>query len=403
LDENIHTQLINELNKVKKGGEIRATYFVFTAHKITQALIDAQNRGANVQVTIHANEQNKKQAKALHNADVPVRMFNSDGNLGKAHLHSKSTLIQHANGSTVVFLGSANASAQSTKNSEIVTITENEDQLYKDNKRYSTLTWNLSHDYELIKENEKLPKSRFKNFFGEEFKAELRRTPTDMTLIHSGVFDLTMAAFVHRIKNTDPETQKLDLVTYSFNNSAFMTAVRNFFRKGGKGRFVTDQGALRDHQRFLTDIATKGALVYVYSPTKRYKSGISLQHAKILVRHDDTNPLVVISENNPTDEAFYDAGKAVLYPGDTNLAKSTTEIINTLITYCNLYVPEPQTPDDELNPDDADFTELLEQLKSADHTENMKALKTMKELEARVKNKITSKVSAQTTRLYRKK
>ena len=46
--------------------------------------------------------------------------------------------------------------------------------------------------------------------------------------------------------------------------------------------------------------------------------------------------------------------KAVLYPGDTNLAKSTTEIINKLITYCNLYVPEPQTSDEELNPNNVD-------------------------------------------------
>jgi phosphatidylserine/phosphatidylglycerophosphate/cardiolipin synthase-like enzyme len=403
LDENIHTQLINELNKVKKGGEIRATYFVFTDPKITQSLIAAHTRGVDVHVTVDACGHNQKQAEALDNADVPVRMFNSDGNLGKSNLHSKSTLIQHADGSTVVFLGSANASAQSTRNSEVVIITENENQFYKDNKRYSILAWNLSHDYNLIKNKEKLPKSRLKNFFGETFKNELRKTPTDMTLIHSGVYDLTMAAFVHRIKNTDPDTQQLDIVTYSFNNSSFLSAVRKFFTKGGKGRFITDQGALRDHQSFLADIATKGALVYTYSPTKRYKSGVSLQHAKILVRHDPTNPLVVISENNPTDEAFYDAGKAVLYPGDTTLAKSTTTIINTLITYCNLYVPEPQTSDDELNPDDTDFTELLNQLNSLDHGENMQALKTMKELEARIKNKITSQVSAQSTRLYTKK
>lgn len=400
LDEKIHVQLINELNEVKEGGEIRATYYAFTEPKITQALINAHERGAEVRVTIDAYGHNKKQANILHDTKVPVRMFNSNGKLGKTHLHSKSTAIKHTDGSTIVFLGSANASGQSNKNSEIISITQNDDQYYADNLQFARMAWCLSHNYGLIKNKKKLPTITHANIFEKEHKDALRATPPTMKLIHSGIFDLTMAAFVQRIKNTDPETQKLDIVTYSFNNSSFMTAVRRFFTKGGQGRFITDQGALRDQQEFLTDIATKGALVYTYSPTKRYKSGVSLQHAKILVRHDNENPLVVISENNPTDEADHLAGKAVLYPNDINIVKSTTKIINNLIEYCNFYVPEPQTSDDEVDPDTIDLEELLTQVNDEDYIENMKALKTLEAMKAHIKNKITPKVSAESIRRY---
>lgn len=389
LQENIHKPLLDELKKVQKGGEVYSTYYAFTDSKIADALIAAHKRGVRVGVVVDHYGHNKIQKKRLKDAGITVGTFNRNKQFGNSHLHSKSTIIKHANDKKVVFLGSANASVQSNKNSEIVTITESNDSYYQENLDF------------FVKILERTDDQKPADIFGKKTKRKLQNTPRKMKMVHSGAFDLTMSAFVNRINNTNPSSEKLDIATYSFNDRNFMDAVRRFYRKQGKGRFITERGALKGHASFLDTIARDGALVYLYNPTKCLKSGVSLQHAKVLIRHSE-KPLVVVSENNPTTDSYNDAGKAVFHPGDKSIAQKMTEHVNNLVeNYCDLYIPQPVDLKRKKSQDeDIDFAALEQALKSNDRREQMRALISMKKLTAQAESELTLNTSTEFLDLY---
>lgn len=333
LDANIHEPLIKQINAVDKGGSIYGTYFAFTNFQITDALIDAHKRGVDVKIAIDYFGPNKDESKRLHDAGVPVRIFTHKGTLAGSHLHSKSMIMKHSGGKTVVFLGSANASQQAKKNSELVIMVEDDQEYYDDNYAYFTTVWDLSTGYGQL---ESIPSIDIDAVF-DPVKETVLITPLKTKMIYSGEYDLTESAFALRIKRTNVANEQLDIIAYSFSDESFKQALSDFFKRGGKGRLIIDKSMVEQQEQFLTELVLRGALVYVYEP--RGQGMTSLQHIKALIRHGK-KPLVVISENNLTKSSKTDLGKAVFFPSDLNLAKSMTEKINSLIAdYCKAFIP----------------------------------------------------------------
>lgn len=336
LDENIHQPLIKQINAVDKGGSIYGTYFAFTNPEISKALIAAHKRGVDVRMALDYFGYNKNESKRLYDAGVPVRIFTHKGTLAGSHLHSKSMIMKHSNGKTIVFLGSANASQQAKKNSELVIMVEDDQEYYDDNYAYFTTVWDLSTAYG----QESIPSIDIDTVFDSD-KEIMDVTPQKIKMIYSGEYDLVESAFAVRIKRTNVDTEQLDIVVYSFSDDSFKQALLDFFKRGGKGRLVIDKSMLEQQEKFLIELAQRGALVYVYEP--KGQGMTSLQHIKALIRHGQ-KPLVVISENNLTESSKTDLGKAVFFPGDHNLAKSMAEKINKLIAdYCRLYIPQKES------------------------------------------------------------
>ncbi len=337
LDENIHKPLIKQINAVDKGGSIYGAYFAFTNNEITKALIAAHKRGVDVRMALDYFGHNKEESKRLFDAGVPVRIFTHKGTLAGSHLHSKSMIMKHPNGKTVVFLGSANASQQAKRNSELVFMVEDDQEYYDDNYTYFTTVWDLSTAYGQL---DSIPSIDIDTVFDAD-KEVIEVTPAKTKMIYSGEYDLIESAFALRIKRTNVDTEQLDIVVYSFSDDSFKQALSDFFKRGGKGRLVIDKSMLEQQEKFLTELAQHGALVYIYEP--KGQGMTSLQHIKALVRHGQ-KPLVVISENNLTESSKTDLGKAVFFPGDYNLAKSMVEKINKLISdYCTLYIPKKES------------------------------------------------------------
>ena len=168
----IYDAILKSIQSSQKAGEeIDLAMFYLSERKIINALIDAHERGVKVRILLDPNKDafgrtkngipNRPVASELHNAGIPVRWCNTQGE----QCHSKM-LIKRGLDKSELILGSANFTARNLKNYNLETnlrvLGQSNSQVMHDAEGYFNQAWsnldqkNMSVDYERYADESKL-------------------------------------------------------------------------------------------------------------------------------------------------------------------------------------------------------------------------------------------------------
>jgi phosphatidylserine/phosphatidylglycerophosphate/cardiolipin synthase-like enzyme len=141
---------LNLITTAKKHDQIDLAMFYLSERQIIQALIAAQERGVQLRVLLDPNKDafgrqkngipNRQVASELHEAGIPVRWCNTQGE----QCHSKMIVKRGANSSEMV-LGSANFTARNIKNYNLETdlrvLGPTQAPVFQDANQYFNTAW----------------------------------------------------------------------------------------------------------------------------------------------------------------------------------------------------------------------------------------------------------------------
>lgn len=162
---------LNLITTAKKQDQIDLAMFYLSERQIIQALIAAQERGVQLRVLLDPNKDafgrqkngipNRQVASELHEAGIPVRWCNTQGE----QCHSKMIVKRGANSSEMI-LGSANFTARNIKNYNLETdlrvLGSTQSQVFQDANQYFNTAWSnlegkqMSVDYTKYADDSKL-------------------------------------------------------------------------------------------------------------------------------------------------------------------------------------------------------------------------------------------------------
>ena len=159
------------IDAAKKQDQIDLAMFYLSERQTIQALIAAQERGVKLRVLLDPNKDafgrqkngipNRQVASELHQAGIPVRWCNTQGE----QCHSKMIIKRSGNASELI-LGSANFTARNIKNYNLETdlrvVGSTQAQVFQDADQYFNTAWSnlegkqMSVDYAQYADESKL-------------------------------------------------------------------------------------------------------------------------------------------------------------------------------------------------------------------------------------------------------
>lgn len=153
----IKNVILDKIEESGQGDSIHLAMFYFSDMDLAAALIQAQKRGALVQVLLDPNKDafgrpkngipNRQVAARLHKGGVEVRWYQTEGE----QFHSKMVLFQGADDTSSLIIGSANWTRRNLDNYNLETnmaITGSSDApVFIDANKYFLEAWRLPHEW----------------------------------------------------------------------------------------------------------------------------------------------------------------------------------------------------------------------------------------------------------------
>lgn len=322
--------IVDAIDDIGKGGFVGLETPFLSDNKVCDALIRAQQRGA--QVKVHLGNRAKANREKLLRAGVAVKEL--------PDLHAKRCLIstqapenvdkenEAENSQSCVFVGSDNLSYCSRFHKEIMVET----------KRSASY---FGQHFASFESPEKQSKKRSREV--------MEVTPVSQKAVDTRThcINRSKAQRILSLAENSKGDDSIDITSMTFDDTDIVEAVEEVYKKCERGprpkmRFVLDGTALK-HSDLLDRLKHAGrddVLIYIFNAdrSKRvFQKFPELQHTKTITRKRDGKQLSIISTGNLTNRSDQDFNIDSYHPDDSRLFRDLRSFNDDLVEECTEY------------------------------------------------------------------